>query len=94
MHGIAGAMHSVPQMPAAHVGCALTAPSHTVPQAPQFDVSVCVSTQLPLQLAAPFGQSKPQLPAAHTSSAPQGVSQSPQCAASVRVSTHSSPHFV
>jgi hypothetical protein len=65
-----------------------------MPQVPQFEVSVCVLTQLPLQLSTPFGQSKPHSPAAQTSNAPHSVSQSPQCAASVRVSTHSLPHGV
>src|SRR5688500_10630811 len=91
---IAGETHSRPHIPEVHVGRALTAPSPTVPPVPQFEVSVVVSTQLPLQLSTPVGQSKPHSPAAQTRNAPHSVSQSPQCAVSVGVSTHSVPHGV
>jgi hypothetical protein len=81
-------------MPATQVGRALRAPSQTVPQVPQFDVSVWESTQLPLQFAVPFGQLEPHTPIAHTRPGSHTVSQSPLWAASVRVSTHSEPHSV
>ena len=94
MHGMAGLTQAIPHTPVIQVGCAFTAPSQTVPHVPQFEGSVCVSTQLPEQLSAPFGHDMPQLPFEHTRPAPQAVSQLPQCAPSVCVSTHSVPHSV
>ena len=55
-------------------------PGHTVPQAPQFALSVCSLTQVPLQLASPLWQVSVQVPAEHTWPGPQAFPQAPQFA--------------
>lgn len=53
--------------------------------------SLSVSTHVPEQAVVSPSQSGAQLPAAHTSSASQAVSQPPQCWGSALVSTQLSP---
>jgi hypothetical protein len=53
-----------------------------------------VLTHDPLQAVRPGGQLAAHFPPEHTSMAPQGLSQLPQWAALVDVSTHVEPHFL
>lgn len=57
-----------------------------VPQAPQFEVLVDVSTQAPLQAKRPLPQE--QLPLTQVWPAPQVLPQAPQLLALVFMSTH------
>jgi hypothetical protein len=63
-----------------------------VPQAPQFDTSVCVSTQEPPHRVWP--EAHAQVPPVQDRGASQGVSHAPQCTALVRKSAHAAPHCV
>jgi hypothetical protein len=75
------------------MGVPLLGAEHTVPQAPQLEVSLSSVTQDPLQLLwAP--QSVPQVPAVHTFPLAQAMAQPPQCAASEAVLTHAPEQFV
>ena len=92
LHSIAGATHSVPHVPAAHVGRAFTAPGQTLSHVPQFDVSVVVTTHEPLQSVVPAGQPVRHAPLVHTVPAAQAMPHIEQFCASVCRLTHSSPH--
>jgi hypothetical protein len=67
--------------------------SHTVPQPPQFVVSLSVSTQPPSHSVKAAGQSRAQPPALHTSLMAQAASQAPQWIALAFRFTQLSPHM-
>jgi hypothetical protein len=74
-------------------GAAFGAPMHTAPQAPQFDVSLLVSTQeVPHWVFGP--QSVMHTPPWQTEPAPQATPHAPQFAASALSSTHLPPQLV
>ena len=65
-----------------------------VPQAPQLLLSVVLSVQVPLQLANPDWQVRPQVPPEHTYPAGQTLEQVPQLPLSVLVSTQVPLQFI
>jgi hypothetical protein len=84
-----------PQTPLAQVGDAFAGALQTAPlQAPQWEVSFCVSTQEPEQSVVPEPQLVTQLPPAQTSPVLQLLSQVPQCSRSERVSMQAPEHSV
>ena len=64
----------------------------TTPQAPQFELSLLVSTHALPHWVAPPAQT--QLPLVHVLPAPQTTPQAPQFELSLLVSTHALPHDV
>ncbi len=87
-------MQLKPQLALLHVADAFEGALQTVPQAPQLDVSVCVSTQEPLQSVVGAEQLVVHAPAAHTWFAPHAAPQAPQLFLSVCVSTHAPLQYV
>jgi hypothetical protein len=75
----------------AQIAVPLAGLGHAVPHAPQSPALELVSTQAPLQGTVPPTQDALQVPAEHTSLAPQAVLQSPQWTGSVAVETHALP---
>ena len=79
------------EQPPEQVGLALAGAVQTTPHLPQFEVSVFVSTQEPLQsVSAP--QLAVHMPPLQTSPAAHAFEQLPQCCAFDCVSMHSLPH--
>jgi hypothetical protein len=79
----------------AHVLAEHTCPlGQGVPHAPQFDGSLTVLTQAPLQLVVPPTHCSPQCPAEQTLPPVQAVPHIPQLAGSVAGVTHALTHFV
>lgn len=76
-----------------HVGVWWAPTTHTVPHAPQFEVSAVVSTQEELQFVVPTLQRRAQAPPEHTSDAPHDLPHCPQLflsdARSTQVPLHS-----
>jgi hypothetical protein len=73
-------------------------PLHTVPQAPQLNLSVLVSAQMPPHAVSPCGQVWMHEPPEHTALPPAGdwqdVPQEPQLPGSPLVSTQLLPQYV
>jgi hypothetical protein len=88
----------MPHEPATQVALPLAGVGHTLPQVPQFEVSVPVLTQTPAQSLNPVLQETPQAPFAHVALPLDGTEhampQPLQLAGSVLVSTQAVPHFV
>jgi hypothetical protein len=61
-HFLNPAAHENPQAPAAQTGAPFGGAEHTLPHAPQFDVSILVSTQDPPQSVVSIGQTRVQAP--------------------------------
>ena len=77
-HLLKPAVQLKPQVPELQLGAPFAGASHTLPQTPQFDVSVCAVTQEPSQFVVPDGQDVVQAPPAHTWFAPHALPQPPQ----------------
>ncbi len=92
------AVHWMPQTPAAHVAVPFVGgPWHAVPHAPQWAMSVCVSTQLlPHAMNCGASQVTPHVPAMHVAAPFAGFGQTfpqaPQLATSPLSSTHAPRH--
>src|SRR5436190_13742430 len=87
LHPMVGAVQVKPQVLAAQVGVPFAGAPQTLPQPPQLEVLLAVSTQ-PLQSVVPDGHMPVvHLPAAQTAPAPHVVMQSPQCILSELKST-------
>jgi hypothetical protein len=88
-----GLWHWKPHFPALHFGAEWATGMHTTPQAPQFDVSLVVSTQDAPQVVS-LPQAVVHFPPSQTWPAPQALPHTPQFLGSEASSTHWSVHFV
>ena len=82
-----GLMHWKSHFPPLHTGAAFAGALHTMPHAPQLEVSVLVSTQEDPHVVL-LPQSVLHVPLWHTLPLGQTVAQAPQCAGSELSSTH------
>ena len=79
----------------AHTPEAHTCPeAHARPHAPQFDVSVCVLTQLPLHRVVPVAQVLVHTPAVHACPVEHARPHAPQFDASLCVLTQVEPQSI
>jgi hypothetical protein len=78
-------------LPALHDGAACAGGMHTLPQLPQLEVSVSLSTQDVPQVV--LLQATPHAPSWQTCRPAQALPHTPQLLASDSVSTHLSEHF-
>lgn len=93
LHSMNGSTQAKSQLPKTQVGVALAGGMHTVAQSPQCAVLVIKSTHEPPHSLVGWGHEVPQVPAVHTSPAPQAFVQEPQWAVSDARSTHAPSHF-
>lgn len=90
MHLILGRSQDTAQAPATHA----CPEGHALPQPPQCEASVAVSTQVPLHLVCPVGHGLVHVPPSQVCPVAHAFPQLPQFLASTLVSTHSVPHLV